>query len=411
MRKDAQKLLAIACAAAGLAGVVPVQAVRAEVINQNALQTIHAPAPPVVKAQSVVLMDADNGQILYEKNADERRAPASTTKIMTMLLVMEAVANHKVRWEDEVPVTPDAYRVATTSDVSNAYLDPREHFTLRDMMDFIAVLSANDATVAVADKIGGDKDNFVAMMNQEAQRLGLTGTHYMNPDGLPQDNHYTTAMDLAKLSRYLIEHYPEVLEFTSKPTVTIKSQVRKQSDTWPNTDEMIGKYPGVDGLKTGFTDDAGYCFVGTAQRNGVRLISVVMGDTKNDIHQRFVDTQKLFDYGFQQFTETKAATHGQTLSYTVPVPDGKTTQLPVTAADDLIVDLPAGVQGQVKFVSQRVTAPVHQGQKVGTLEYVVNGSVIAQTDAVAAGEDPKANWFVRLLRGIGRWLGGLLHRL
>ncbi|MCL6517926.1 D-alanyl-D-alanine carboxypeptidase family protein [Alicyclobacillus sp.] len=411
MRKSSFPTIAIAGFALALTTGAALPTAQAEVIHQNALAALHAPQPPVVKAQSVVLMDADNGQILYEKNADERRAPASTTKIMTMLLVMEAVANHKISWDDEVPVTPDAYQVATTSDVSNAYLDPREHFTLRDMMDFIAVLSANDATVAVADRIGGDKDNFVAMMNQEAKRLGLTGTHYMNPDGLPQQDHYTTAMDLAKLSRYLITHYPQVLEFTSKPNVTIKSEVRKQTNTWPNTDEMIGHYPGVDGLKTGFTDDAGYCFVGTAQRNGVRLISVVMGDTKNDIHQRFVDTQKLFDYGFQQFTETKAAAEGHPLAYTVSVPNGKSTKLAVTAGDDLIVDLPAGVQGQVKFVSQPVVAPVHQGQKVGTLEYVVDGNVIAETDAVAAADDPKANWFVRLLRGIGHWFSGLLHRL
>lgn len=369
-------------------------------------QTLTMPTPPSTQALSIVLMDADNGQILYEKDANERRAPASTTKLMTMLLVMKALKEHKVSWDEEVPVTPDAYKIATMPDVSDAYLDPKEHFTLQEMMKFIAVLSANDATVAVADLVGGDQQSFVAQMNQEAKTLGLTNTHYMNSDGLPENNHYTSARDLATLGRYLVENYPELLQYTSMKQVTVRS-----GNTWPNTDELLGNYPGVDGLKTGYTSDAGYCYVGTAEQNGVRIISVVMGDTKTNIHQRFLDTAKLFDYGFHDFTESKPLQSGETLPQTVTVKSGKATSIPIKAANSLIVDLPNGTKGTVKVVTTPVFAPVKQGDKVGTAEYVVGNQVVGSTDLVAATDDPQANWFVRLLRGIGHWFTSLLHKL
>lgn len=376
--------------------------------SSPAPSSIAMPQPPVVLAKSIVVMNAQNGQILYEKDADERRAPASTTKIMTMLLAMEAVQKHQVSWGDEVPVTPDAYKVAVQPDVSNAYLDPKEHFTLDDMMKFIAVLSANDATVAVADKIGGDTANFVNMMNQKAKEIGLTGTHYMNPDGLPEDNHYTTARDLAKLAQYVVQNYPDVLKYTSIPSI----QVRSKNGTWPSTDGLLGHYPGVDGLKTGYTEDAGYCYVGTAQQNGVRLISVVMGDTKNNEHQRFDDTAKLFDYGFHQFTVTTVAKKGEVLKDTIDVPNGSDTSLAIAPKEDLLADLPNGVTGKIQLEKEdQLSAPIEKGDKVGTLSYVVGNKIVAQTDVVAADNDKKANWFIRMLRAIGHFFSNLFHKL
>ncbi|WP_162143521.1 D-alanyl-D-alanine carboxypeptidase family protein [Alicyclobacillus herbarius] len=367
--------------------------------------TVSAPAKaPTIVAKSAVLMDAASGQILYSKNPNEERAPASTTKLMTMLLVLEAVKHKKAAWNDVVPVTPDAYKIATTPDVSNAYLDPREHFTLRDMMEFIAVLSAADATVAVADDLGGDKQGFVQMMNEEAQRLGLTHTHYMNPDGLSEKNHYTTARDLAVLARYMVTNYPGILNFTKEPRVTVR-----KNNTWRNTDELLGRYPGLDGLKTGYTSEAGFCFVGTAERNGERLISVVMGDPSDQ--ERFADTKKLLDWGFNNFVEDKVAAAGKTLSQTLFVKNGKSQRLPVAAKNDLVVAVPKGVHGTLELESSSLSAPIAKGASVGTLKYVVNGKMVAEEPVVAAQTDGKASWLARLTRSIGSWFSNLAHRL
>lgn len=358
-------------------------------------------------------MDADNGQILYEKNPNARRAPASTTKIMTMLLVMEAVAAHKVSWSDIVPVTPDAYKVATEPGVSDAYLDPREKLTLQQMMKYVAVLSANDATVAIADFIGGDKQSFVQEMNQEAQKLGMTGTHYMNPDGLPNPNHYSTAHDLAILTRYLVEKYPQILQYTSRPTATVQDITTGKTHTWTNTDEMLGKYPGIDGLKTGFTSAAGYCFVGTAEQNGVRLISVVLGSKSNA--DRFADTQKLFDYGFHQFTEDRVLRQGQAVPDAISVPDGKLTEIQGSAQRDLILDLPSGVNGKIQVKASPVHAPVKTGEQVGEVNYVVGNQVVSTDPLVSPIDDGKANIVTRLWRkaihAVDQWFSHLLHHL
>ena len=374
-------------------------------------KTVSVPTPPSLQAQSVILMDADNGQILYEKNPTERRAPASTTKLMTMLLTFQHVHEGKDSWSDIVPVTKDAYQLSQTDGVSDAYLDPRQKLTLEQMMKFIAVLSANDATVAVADKIGGDKQAFVQMMNQEAKTLGLTETHYENPDGLPQANHYTTARDLAVLARYLVETYPEVTTYTSLPQASQTNLVTHKTNNWPNTDELIGKYPGLDGLKTGYTSEAGYCFVGTAERNGVRLISVVLGEPTNA--DRFSDTQSLLDYGFNQFTEKKVIAAGQSVGLkSLRVINGKEKTIPVSAKNNLTLDLPSGVNDAVSIkLDQNVTAPVKKGQQVGQVQYVADNQVVASAPLLAAQDDGKANMLVRLWRQVQGWLSHLLHRL
>lgn len=375
--------------------------------------TIQLPTAPQVTAQAVVLMDADNGQILYEKNPNTRREPASTTKIMTMLLVMEALHSHKVSWNDIVPVTPDAYKVATEPGVSDAWLDPREKLTLKQMMQYIAVASANDATVAVADYIGGDMPSFVKMMNAKAQKLGLTGTHYENADGLPQADHYTTARDLAVLARYVVEKYPQLLQYSSLPSVTVKNINNGKSIKIPNTDDMVGHYRGLDGLKTGFTDNAGYCFVGTSERNGVRLVSVVMGAKSNS--GRFADTTKVLDYGFSQFHEQQIVQKGERFDGTVTVPNGKKTTIGVMADQNLMIDLPAGVEGKWDVKKATVNAPIQKGQTIGEMDYTIGNQIIASESTVAATADAKAGFMTRIWRKTGhtlhRWFSDLLHHL
>ncbi len=374
--------------------------------DTNSAAAYQVPVPPSVKAGSVVLMNAASGQILYSKDEDERRAPASTTKLMTLYLLEKALHNHQVSLQDNVPVTPDAYKVATEADVSDAYLDPREHFTVQDMLKFIAVISANDATVAIADKLAGDQQAFVDEMNAEAKTLGLTNTHYENADGLPVSNHYMSARDLATLARDLVDTYPDILQYTSLPNVTVR-----KGDTWPSTDDLVGHYPGLDGLKTGYTSDAGYCYVGTAKQNGVRLIVVVMADTKNDIHQRFRDAQALLDYGFHDFTQQTVATKGTVLNQTVSVKNGSRSNLQVTPAQDLVVDLPAGVKGNIQVDASTQVPPIKKGQTVGTLNYVVNGQTVTSVPLAAAEDDNKAGFITRIIRGIGHFFGSLIHRL
>ncbi len=372
--------------------------------TNNLTAAFPMPQPPSVMAGSVLLMNADSGQVIYAKDADEERAPASTTKLMTMYLLEKALSEGKINLQDSVPVTPDAYKVATQAQISNAYLDPREHFTVEDMLKFIAVISANDATVAIADKLAGDQQAFVADMNAEAKTLHLTHTHYMNADGLQEANHYMSARDLATLAHDLVSTYPQVLQYTALPRVTVR-----KGQTWPSTDELVGNYPGVDGLKTGYTSDAGYCYVGTAKQNGVRLITVVMADTTNNIHQRFRDAVKLFDYGFHDFSETTVAKKGDVLGQTVTVKNGSQEQLSVSPASDLLVELPQGIKGAVSVRANVLSAPISQGQTVGTLNYIVNGLTVNSVPLVATKADHSAGFFTRLFRSIAHWFGHLFH--
>lgn len=373
--------------------------------NNVPAPTYPVPTPPTVPAQAVVLMDANNGQILYAKNATEHRAPASTTKIMSMYLVEQAIAAHQMSLNETIPITPDAYKVATEDGVSDAYLDPRETFTLEDMLKFIAVISANDATIAVADKLAGSQAAFVTDMNTEVAKLGLSGTHYMNPDGLPEANHYTTAYDLAKLSRDLVTQYPQILSYTALPQVTVR-----KGNTWPTTNGLLGKYPGVDGLKTGFTDAAGYCFVGTAEQNGVRLIAVVLGDTSDS--QRFTDAASFFDYGFHQFSSTTVALAKQPMATTIKIPNAANTELQISPAENMTVDIPTGSKGNLVVTpGKNLKAPIAAGQVVGQATYMISGKPVVTVPVVALAKDNKAGFIARMWRSFTHFLGHLFHHL
>jgi len=369
-------------------------------------ERLTAPQPPRISAISGVLMDASTGQILYTKNSNERRDPASTTKIMSIYLAFQMVAAGKIAWTTEIPVTPDAYKVAVEPGVSDAYLDPKEHFTLQQMMSFITVLSANDAMVAVADKIAGSQANFVAMMNREAQVLGLSGTHYMNPDGLPSPNHYTTPMNLALLARALINTYPEVLKYTSMQQVTVR-----KGQTWRSTDELLGHYPGLDGLKTGFTDGAGFCYVSTAEQNGRRLIAVVMGDKTN--HQRFKDVGSLLDYGFQEWQQVTVVKKGaDSFTAHASVAQGVARSVPVVAAESLVMDVPRqNLTESTKTHVLALKAPVKKGQVIGHMDYLVGNLTVASTPLIAGAVDKRASWWTRFWRHIAALISHLLHRL
>jgi serine-type D-Ala-D-Ala carboxypeptidase (penicillin-binding protein 5/6) len=353
----------------------------------------HAADELSVDVPAAYLIDAKTGQVLYAKNENEKRYPASTTKLMTLLLVEDAIAQGKAKLTDIVPVTQESYNIGGSS----AYLDPREKWTLEDMIKFICVPSANDADVAVADFLAGNETEFVRKMNEKAKELGMNNTHFTDASGLHNPDHYTTAHDLAIVARELVTKYPQILKYTSIP----KLVVRDGKNVFENTNKLVGKYEGLDGLKTGFTDQAGYNLVSTAERNGFRVIGVILGAADDD--KRVSETRKLLDYAFNNFTEKQLYKKDQPLSQMAPVEKGKSKEVPVAPNTDVSVALPNGQSDakiEQKVTFDAVTAPVKKGQKMGTLSLVYNGKVLNTVDLVATEDDEKGSWIRLFFRGI-----------
>ena len=244
-------------------------------------------------AKSTILIEESTGKILYEKNSDEKRAPASMTKVMSMLLIMEALDNKQISLNDEVTISQNAADMGG----SQLFLQPNQTAKVEDLLKGIAVASGNDAVVAMAEKIAGSEEKFVDMMNKKAKELGLENTQFKNPHGLDEEGHYTSAHDMAIMAKELIKH-KNILNYTS-----IYEEYLTKSDgtkLWMvNTNKLVKFYKGVDGLKTGFTQTAGYCLTATAMKNNTRLISVVMGEDTSA--NRSTDTVNLLNYGFNSY--------------------------------------------------------------------------------------------------------------
>ena len=256
---------------------------------------------PIVKAEdslnlsseSAILMDAESSKILYEKNIDEKLPMASMTKIMSMLLIMENIENGSLKYEDKVLISENASGMGG----SQVFLQAGEEYTVDDLLKCIAVSSANDAVVAMAEKISGSVDTFVTLMNEKAKSLGLENTNFANPHGLDNENHYSTAYDMAIMAKELLKH-EDILKYTS----IYEDYLTKPdgSQVWlVNTNRLVRFYDGVDGLKTGYTTEAGYCLTATAKKNDLRLISVVMKSPSAE--ERSSDTSTLLTYGFNSF--------------------------------------------------------------------------------------------------------------
>ncbi len=373
------------------------------------LGTVAAPALAQLQfdipAETALLMEASTGRILWAKNPDMQTEPASLAKLMTMLLVYEAVENGIASWNDRVVASPYAASVGG----STAMLAPGESFTLQQMLKAVAIQSANDATVAVAEHLAGSEASFVAAMNAKARELGMTNTRYVNSDGLPvppgSEPNLTTARDVAILARELITRYPQVLQLTSTWQETLREAVgSRPAFVLTNTNRLILRYPGADGLKTGWTDAAGYNLVATAQRNGVRLISVVMR-TESD-EARLSQSTRLLDYGFLNFNWHVVLPKGQNVG-SVRLPDGAQEQLPVRAADDLRAFVH---RADVNRVSYRVipreglTAPVAVDEPVGEIVAYVGNEEVGRVQAIAAADIGRANFLVRAFR----WLRDLV---
>ena len=346
-----------------------------------------------VAGKSAVLMDAATGTVLYEKNAHEPMAPASVTKVMTMLLIMEALENGKIGWNDMVT----ASETAAAKGGSQIYLKVGERMSVSDMLKSIAVSSANDAACAMAEHICGSETAFVAQMNQRAKELGMEHTHFVNCTGLDDDpqaaQHLTCAYDIALMSRQLLVHHPDIKKFTTIWMDTI----RNGSFGLANTNKMVRFYAGTTGLKTGFTAKAGYCLSASAQRDGMELIAVVMGAESSK--DRFAACKSMLDYGFANFA--LVAPELKEGAVAVKLGTEKTvTAVPMEKVHLLVEKQQQGdVTVQVQL-EESVDAPVSQGQRLGTMTVRSGEQILAQIPMVAAAAVTRLTWgqiFARIL--------------
>lgn len=359
-----------------------------------------------IPAPTAILIEAETGRVLWEKEADLQTEPASLVKLMTMLLTFEAVEEGLATWNDRV--TTSAYAASVGG--STAYLSRGETFTLREMMEAIAIASANDATVAVAEFLAGTEEAFVEAMNRRARELGMTNTVYINSDGLPprddqNGRNLTTARDVAILARYLVNRFPEVLEWSSTWQKVFRERPRF---VLTNTNRLITRYPGADGLKTGYTSTAGYNLVATAQRDGLRLISVVLR-TESD-QARIEQTERLLDFGFRNFHRVNAAAEGEPVGE-IRVPDGNPERVPVKASAALTV---VARRGEERLLQRRLEArpdlkaPVAAGDVVGDLVVTVDGQELGRVPVVAQQDVAQAGLVVNLWRRLRDAVGGAL---
>ena len=330
--------------------------------------------------KSVCLIEAKTGTVLYENDSDVRYMPASVTKVMTLLLVFEAIDGGKIKLSDEVTASSHAAEMGGTQ----IYLKPGETMTVEELIKAVAIPSANDAAVALAEYVAGSEDEFVRQMNEKAKTLGLENTNFTNCTGLFDDeNHYTTAYDIAIMSRELIKH-EKIFDFT---TVWLDS-LRDGAFTLANTNKMLRTYNGMKGLKTGFTKASKYCFSGVAERNGMTLIVTVMGADTSDI--RFSASASLLNFGFSNFAVAKS---GKADIPDISVSKGKTDSVSLLSDTDFSLVVPKGWEKELSYeisLPESVTAPVVRGEQVGVLTYKLKGETVKTCPIVCAGDVPKA---------------------
>ena len=350
-----------------------------------------------IQAKSALLIEASTGTVLYEKNAHEALAPASVTKVMTMLLVMEAIDSGKIGWEDTVT----ASEAAAAKGGSQIYLKVGETMSVRDMVKSIAVSSANDCACAMAEHIAGSEAAFVDLMNSRAKELGMNDTTFVNCTGLDDDadaaSHKTSAYDIALMSAQLLNNHPDIKEFT---TIWMDS-VRDGTFGLSNTNKLVRFYSGATGLKTGFTQAAGYCLSASAQRDGMELIAVVMGCESSQT--RFAACKAMLDYGFANFAVVSPQLEGDTA---VPVKLGVADTVRAIPAQQtpLLIDKAQKNTVNIRLeLENEVTAPVSQGQRLGTMYVTAGEQVLTQIPMVAETAVSKLSWgqmFRRVLKSI-----------
>ena len=351
-----------------------------------------------IAAPMAILTEAESGEVLWAKDADRRHPPASLSKLMQLLIVMEALDAGRVSLSDKVTAS---HRAATFGG-SSMWVKEGEVFTVDELLKGVAVASANDASVMLAEFLSGTEERFVEAMNRRAKQLGLKNTHFVNSMGLPVpggQGNYSSAADLAVISRELLKH-PRILRYTSLRSWTI----RGGRNIFTNTNHLLERYPGADGLKTGHTEEAGWCLAATAHRDGLRLIAVVL-DAGSD-EGRVAQSAALLDYGFNHFTRVRVMRKGDRVA-TFDVPRGGRPVVAVAGRDIAVVE-ERGKRPAVKALFTRrpgLRPPIRPGDEVGTVRLQLpNGRRTASVPVVAAHEVKRANPVVNFFLALGRWL-------
>lgn len=347
--------------------------------------------PLQMESTSVVLMEGSTGQIIYEKNKDERLHPASITKIMTLLLIFEAIDEGKFLLTDEITVSEHAASLGG----SQVYLEPGEVQTVETMIKCIAIASANDASVAMAERVAGTEEEFIRRMNERAKELGMNNTNFVNSYGLDADDHYSSAYDVALMSQELITKYPEISDYSTVWMDTIIHKTRKGESEFglSNTNRLVRFYDGITGLKTGSTGLAKYCLSATANREGMDLIAVVMAAPSTKI--RFNEASKLLDYGFANCTLYKDDNADLEI-LPIPIKKGVKNSLIYKVNDEFSYlcmrdTNPDDITKEVKLIEE-VEAPISENDKVGEIVYSLNNKNIGTVDLVAGETVDKARY-------------------
>lgn len=353
-----------------------------------------------VNAKAALLMDAVSGEVLFAYNENDRLPPASVTKVMTMLLVLEAVDSGKISLSDTVTISERAASMGG----SQMYMEPGEQHTLEELMKGIAMVSANDACVAVAEYVSGSMEIFVEDMNKRASSLGLENTNFVNTNGLPVANHYTSAHDIAVMSRELLKHTAGHEWYTTwQDTIKVGLPGKETEFGLTNTNKLIKQYQGAIGLKTGFTQDAGYCLSGAAQRDGTTLIAVVLGCQTSDI--RLAEISKMLDYGFANYETALIAEAGQAVGE-VYIEKGNPEKVNAVTEENASMLVAKGEKGKITSKAvlwDNVSVPLSKGDQIGELIIFEEETEIARKPLVAEASVEKATFtdiYVRILKRV-----------
>ena len=351
-------------------------------------------------AKSSVLIEASTGEIIYEKNKDEKLAPASMTKMMSLILIMEAIEKGDLKLNQIVTISENAANMGG----SQIYLEKNEKMSVDDLLKGICMASANDAVVALSETIYGSEDEFVKEMNKKAKKLGLKNTNFVNSTGLDDDNHYSSAYDMALIAKELVRH-KKVLEYSSNYEDYLRENTNKKF--WlVNTNKLIKTYDGMDGLKTGYTEKAGYCLTATAKRNNMRLISVIMNESDSKI--RNSETSELLDYGFNLYKVNNLVKKDQIVTEYI---DNKSVKL----KNDVIVKNDINILNKKNSKKRNITyevkldnknLPIKKNEKIGIIKVKENGKVIYKDNVYSKELIKRANIFEILFRNIKDLLNG-----
>jgi D-alanyl-D-alanine carboxypeptidase (penicillin-binding protein 5/6) len=351
------------------------------------------PAPPKVAASGYLLMDFDSGRLLAEQNSEQRLEPASLTKIMTTYVVLRELQSGNLALTDQVQISEKAWRTAG----SRMFIEVGKKITVEELLKGMIIQSGNDASVALAEHIAGSEEVFAEMMNSQARRLDMTNTHFVNSTGLPHEEHYTTAQDIAKVSRATIAEFPDYY-----PWYAIKEYTFNNIKQY-NRNKLLWRDKSVDGIKTGHTENAGYCLVASAQRENMRLISVVMGTASEDARAR--ESQALLNYGFRFFETHRLYTAGQSLNE-VRVWKGELETLEVGVSDDLFITIPRRQYDKLKAemsVNSKINAPVQKGQRLGLVKVSLEGEAVLEVPLVALQDVAEGSFWQRASDAVLLW--------